>query len=52
MDILTEICEKRREDIKNKGFSFGHKIPKKRIRPVVSFLDEPGTILEIGRAHV
>lgn len=50
MDILTEICEKRREDIKNKGFSFGHKIPKKRIRPVVSFLDEPGTILEIKRA--
>ncbi|WP_296090379.1 bifunctional indole-3-glycerol phosphate synthase/phosphoribosylanthranilate isomerase [uncultured Treponema sp.] len=50
MDILTEICEKRRADIKNKGFSFGHKIPQKRIRPVVPFLNEPGTILEIKRA--
>lgn len=50
MDILKEICEKRYADIKNKGFSFGHKIPKKRIRPIVPFLQEPGTILEIKRA--
>ena len=47
MDILTEICEKRRADIKSKGFSFGHKIPQKRIRPVIPFLEKPGTILEI-----
>lgn len=50
MDILTEICEKRRADIKAKGFSFGHKIPETRKRPVVPFLPEPGTILEIKRA--
>ena len=50
MDILTEICEKRRADIKSKGFSFGHKIPQKRIRPVIPFLEKPGTILEIKRA--
>ena len=50
MDILTEICEKRLSDIKAKGFSFGHKIPEKRTRPVVPFLPQPGTILEIKRA--
>ena len=50
MDILTEICEKRRADINNKGFSFGHKIPQKRFRPIVPFLQQPGTILEIKRA--
>lgn len=50
MDILTEICEKRRADIQKKGFSYGHKIPEKRKRPVVPFLPEPGTILEIKRA--
>ena len=50
MDILTEICEKRRADIKSKGFSFGHKIPQKRIRSVIPFLEKPGTILEIKRA--
>lgn len=50
MDILSEICEKRLADIKNKGFSFGHEIPQKRFRPVVPFLKKPGTILEIKRA--
>lgn len=50
MDILKEICDRRRKQIEQLGFSFGHKVPEKRNRPVVPFLPEPGTILEIKRA--
>ena len=50
VDILTQIIEKRREDIREKGFSYGHKIPSKRTRPIVPFLPQAGTILEIKRA--
>ena len=49
-DILTEICEKRRADMEAKGLTFGHAIPEIRERPVVPFLAEPGTILEIKRS--
>ena len=50
MDILTEICNKRKKNIAEKGFTFGHKIPEKRTRPLVPFLPKAGTILEIKRA--
>ncbi|MCR5494576.1 MAG: bifunctional indole-3-glycerol phosphate synthase/phosphoribosylanthranilate isomerase [Treponema sp.] len=50
MDILKEICDKRRSQIEIKGFSFGHKIPEERKKPVVPFLPKAGTILEIKRA--
>lgn len=49
-DILSEICEKRRVALKEKGFTFGFAIPEKRKRPVVPFLAEPGVILEVKRA--
>lgn len=50
MNILQEICDRRLSDIAEKGFGYGHEIPEKRTRPVVPFLAEPGTILEIKRA--
>ncbi|MBR5933559.1 MAG: bifunctional indole-3-glycerol phosphate synthase/phosphoribosylanthranilate isomerase [Treponema sp.] len=49
-DILTEIVERRKEDIKKSGFEFGCMIPKKRSRQVHSFLNSKGVILEIKRA--
>lgn len=49
-NILKEICDRRLDDIKTKGFSYGHAIPEKRTRPVVPFLPKPGTILEVKRA--
>ncbi len=49
-DILTTIVEKRKEDIKKLGLSFGFDIPEKRQRPVHPFLMEKGVILEIKRA--
>ena len=49
-DILTRIIEKRRDDIREKGFAYGHTIPASRTRPIVPFLPKAGTILEIKRA--
>lgn len=49
-DILKEIVERRTEDMKNKGISFGFKLPEKRNRPVHSFLQSKGVILEVKRA--
>lgn len=49
-NILKEICDRRLQDIDKKGFSYGHEIPAERKRPVVPFLVEPGTILEVKRA--
>jgi len=49
-DILTRIIEKRRADIREKGFAYGHVVPSKRTRPIVPFLPKAGTILEIKRA--
>lgn len=49
-NILKEICDRRLQDISQKGFSYGHEIPAERTRPVVPFLPEPGTILEVKRA--
>lgn len=49
-NILKEICDRRLQDIEKKGFSYGHEIPVERKRPVVPFLVEPGTILEVKRA--
>ena len=49
-NILKEICDRRLQDIEKKGFSYGHEIPLKRTRPVVPFLLNAGTILEVKRA--
>jgi len=49
-DILTTIVEKRKEDIRRLGLSFGFDIPEKRQRPLHPFLMEKGVILEIKRA--
>lgn len=49
-DILAEITEKRRADMEKLGVSFGCRIPETRPRPVVPFMQVPGTILEIKRA--
>lgn len=49
-NILKEICDRRLSDIAQKGYSYAHEIPEKRIRPVVPFLPDSGTILEVKRA--
>jgi len=49
-DILDEIVAKRREDYARFGPSFGVDLPAHRMRAVVPFLAEPGSILEIKRA--
>lgn len=49
-DILTEIVNKRIDDIKKMGISFGIDIPEKRLRPVHNFITEKGVILEVKRA--
>ena len=49
-DILTSIIEKRKEDIKRLGTSFGFELPQKRRRPVHKFLTKKGVILEVKRA--
>jgi len=49
-DILDEIVAKRREDYARLGPSFGVDLPAHRLRAVVPFLAEAGTILEIKRA--
>ena len=50
-NILDEIVEKRRADIKAKGYSFGIDIPAERTRGnVVPFIAQKGVVLEIKRA--
>ena len=49
-DILDEIVSLRREDYARQGATFGIDVPAHRTRPVVPFLAEPGSILEIKRA--
>ena len=49
-DIIAEIVEKRKKDIEQRGFSFGYEIPKKRTRPINTFMAERGVILEVKRA--
>ncbi len=49
-DILSEIVEKRKSQIKSKGFTFGHKIPDERKRSIHPFMKDKGLILEIKRA--
>lgn len=49
-NILAQIVEKRKKDLKKKGPSLGYAIPEKRTRPIVPFLTPSGTILEVKRA--
>jgi indole-3-glycerol phosphate synthase/phosphoribosylanthranilate isomerase len=49
-DILDDIISRRRSDYASLGPCFGVEIPAHRARPVVKFLAESGTILEIKRA--
>lgn len=49
-DILEQIVSARRADYKLRGATFGAAVPEHRKRPIVPFLREPGTILEIKRA--
>ena len=49
-DILDEIVARRREDYARLGPTFGADVPACRIRPLVPFLAEAGTILEVKRA--
>ncbi|MBR1638516.1 MAG: bifunctional indole-3-glycerol phosphate synthase/phosphoribosylanthranilate isomerase [Treponema sp.] len=48
-DILTEIVEKRQDDIKRLGVNFGIQLPEKRQRKVHPF-PAKGAILEVKRA--
>ncbi len=49
-DILSEIVERRIEDINRLGIEFGFSIPQTRQRPVHEFLPRKGVILEVKRA--
>jgi indole-3-glycerol phosphate synthase / phosphoribosylanthranilate isomerase len=49
-DILAEIIAHRKVDLEKGGVTFGCTVPVERHRPVVPFLPQPGTILEIKRA--
>lgn len=49
-NILKQITDRRLDDIAEKGWSYGHKIPECRSRCLAPFLLEPGVILEIKRA--
>ncbi len=49
-DILSEIINRRKENISKLGYTFGCIIPKKRNKPIIPFLDQKGVILEIKRA--
>ena len=49
-DILDEIVALRREDYARLGATFGADVPASRTRPLVPFLAEAGTILEVKRA--
>ena len=51
-DILNEIVERRKDDIKRLGVNFGYELPKERLggRAVHPFIAKKGVILEIKRA--
>ncbi|RAX54942.1 hypothetical protein CCY99_02020 [Helicobacter sp. 16-1353] len=49
-DILATIIAQKRQDIAKMGFGLGSEIPLKRVRNIVPFMREKGTILEIKRA--
>jgi indole-3-glycerol phosphate synthase/phosphoribosylanthranilate isomerase len=49
-DILERIVAERRLDLEKLGPAFGFSVPRRRERPLVPFLAEPGAILEIKRA--
>lgn len=49
-NILKQITDRRLDDIAEKGWSYGHKIPECRSRCLAPFLLDPGVILEIKRA--
>lgn len=49
-NILDEIVNRRKDDIQQKGWDFGHAIPQSRTRKVHPFLDSKGVILEVKRA--
>lgn len=49
-DILEQIVSAKSADYERMGPTFGANVPMHRTRPVVPFLETPGTILEIKRA--
>ncbi len=49
-DILTQIVEGRKADIKKRGLDFGYEIPQERKRRVHPFIQEKGVVLEVKRA--
>lgn len=48
-DILRDIIRKKEADYRRMGPAFGTEVPARRVRAVVPFLQEDGTILEIKR---
>lgn len=50
MSILDEIVEKRKKDIKDRGWAFGFSIPERQTRKIVPFIRRKGVVLEIKRA--
>lgn len=50
MTILEQIITKRKNDIEQRGLSFGIDVPSSRSRPITPFLPSKGVILEIKRA--
>ena len=49
-DILTQIVEGRKADIKKRGLDFGYEIPQERKRRVHPFIQEKGVVLDVKRA--
>lgn len=49
-NIVAQIVEQRKKDIAERGYNFGFKIPQKRVRPVIPFMQNRGVILEVKRA--
>ena len=50
LDILTQIVEGRKADMKKRGLDFGYEIPQERKRRVHPFIQEKGVVLEVKRA--
>ena len=49
-DILTQIVEGRKAEMKKRGLDFGYEIPQERKRRVHPFIQEKGVVLEVKRA--
>lgn len=49
-NVIAKIVEMRKKDIESRGYNFGFEIPKKRTRPINTFMAQKGVILEIKRA--